>query len=81
MRVLFTTQPAASHLDPMLPLAREMLSRDWEVSVAASPAMAESVARRGLVFHPVGIDWHESEAGQTFRSSKTCRSNGRLSGG
>lgn len=66
MRVLFTSQPAASHLDPMLPLAREMLSRDWEVSVAASPAMAESVARRGLMFHPVGIDWHESEAGQTF---------------
>lgn len=66
MRVLFTIQPAASHLDPMLPLAREMLSRGWEVSVAASPAMAESVDRRGLMFHPVGIDWHESEAARTF---------------
>jgi UDP:flavonoid glycosyltransferase YjiC (YdhE family) len=66
MRALFTTHPAASHLDPMLPLVREMAVRGWDVAVAAPEPFGADVRRRGLDFVPAGLPWLESAAASTF---------------
>lgn len=50
----------------MLPLARELASRGWEVTVAASEPFGETVRRRGLEFVAAGLPWLESEAERTF---------------
>jgi len=66
VKALFTTQPAASHLDPMLPLAHELVARGWDVSVAAPEPFRATVERRGFAFHPVGLPWLESSAAEAF---------------
>ncbi|MBW3587952.1 MAG: hypothetical protein KY429_00845 [Actinobacteria bacterium] len=66
MRALFTVLPAESHFGPALPLAEELVKRDWEVAFAGSPAMKDRVQSRGFEFFPVGLDWLEAEAVETF---------------
>lgn len=55
----------------MLPLARELEDRGWEVAVAASPSFEGSVTRRGLRFFPVGLPWLEAHAEDTFEELRT----------
>lgn len=71
VRLLFTSLPAASHVGPALPLAREFRARGWEVAFAASASMEQQVAARGFGFFPVGLDWTESDAAQTFPELET----------
>lgn len=65
-RALFTVLPAASHVLPAVPLARGLATRGWEVAFAGSPAMEDLVRSLGLGFFPVGLDWLEAEAAETF---------------
>lgn len=71
MRVLFTSLPATSHLEPALPLAQEFHDRGWEVAFAASASMAEQVPSRDFRFFPVGLDWTEADAARTFPELET----------
>lgn len=66
MRALAVVHPAASHLDPVAPMLRELAGRGWETLVAASPRFGDTVAARGFDFHPVGLPWLESSAEDTF---------------
>ena len=65
MRVLFTSVPAPSHIDPMLHLARA-LDVDHEVVFATGPALVPRVEDAGIRAVPVGLDWTEPEADTTF---------------
>jgi UDP:flavonoid glycosyltransferase YjiC (YdhE family) len=48
MRILFSTITGTGHFNPLVPYAREMLRRGYEVRVAATERMAERVAAAGL---------------------------------
>jgi UDP:flavonoid glycosyltransferase YjiC (YdhE family) len=54
MRVVFVSVPAAGHLDPMMPLARELAAAGHEVTVATGPDLVERATRLGLAPLPVG---------------------------
>ncbi|MGP4115179.1 nucleotide disphospho-sugar-binding domain-containing protein [Streptomyces sp. 4N509B] len=56
MRVLFTIFPGAAHLNPVVPLARAMLSAGHEVRVASHPAVADEIHAAGLLSVPLGED-------------------------
>lgn len=66
MKALFTALPADSHVRPMLPLAHELEARGWEISFAAAAPMEDHIRSRGFGFFPVGVDWLEAEAAETF---------------
>ena len=66
MRALFTALPADSHVGPMLPLAKELVDRGWEISFAAAASMEDRIRSRGFGFFPVGMDWLEAEAEEAF---------------
>ena len=68
LRVLFVCVPAAGHVTPMLPLAREFARRGDEVVVASGPDVAAAVAAAGLTFRQVapGFDeWFATLAART----------------
>lgn len=52
-RVLFACVPAAGHVTPMLPLAREFTRRGAEVVVASGPDVAGAVEGAALTFRQV----------------------------
>src|SRR5262245_52724021 len=57
LRVLFTTQPAAGHLRPLVPIAHEMSQRGHDVRVCTLPTMKNAVEGYRLAFLPGGYDW------------------------
>lgn len=65
MRVLFTSVPAPSHVDPLLHLACAVAA-DHEVAIATGPALVPMVEKAGLRAVPAGLDWTEPEADRTF---------------
>lgn len=68
LRVLFVCVPAAGHVTPMLPLAREFARRGDEVVVASGPDVAPAVEAAGLAFRQVapGFDeWFGALAART----------------
>jgi len=71
MKTLFTTHPATSHLDPMLPLIRELIARGADVSVAAPEPFGPSIRRRGLIAHAAGLPWLEASAVDAFPELET----------
>jgi UDP:flavonoid glycosyltransferase YjiC (YdhE family) len=60
MRVVFVSVPAAGHLDPMVPLARELDGAGHEVVVASGPGMVERAATFGLSTLTVGVSLQEA---------------------
>jgi UDP:flavonoid glycosyltransferase YjiC (YdhE family) len=66
VRVLFTSVPAPSHIDPLLPLAHALGAADHEVAIATGPALVPRVERAGLRAVATGLDWSEPEADRTF---------------
>ena len=48
MRILFTSIPGSGHFNPMIPLARAMVSRGQEVTFATSPAWTPKVEAAGF---------------------------------
>jgi UDP:flavonoid glycosyltransferase YjiC (YdhE family) len=65
MRVLFTSVPAPSHVEPLLHLARP-LAADHEVVFATGPALVPTIERAGIRAVAAGLDWTEPEADRTF---------------
>jgi UDP:flavonoid glycosyltransferase YjiC (YdhE family) len=65
VRVLFTSVPAPSHVDPLLQLA-SAVAADHEVVVATGPALVPRVEAAGLRAVATGLDWTEPEADRTF---------------
>jgi UDP:flavonoid glycosyltransferase YjiC (YdhE family) len=57
VRFLFSVQPAAGHLQPIAPVARELGRRGHDVRLATAPSFCDSVRTAGLAAMPVGVDW------------------------
>lgn len=66
MKVLMTTQPGIGHIGPMLPIARELVSRGVEVTVATAPSYAEFVRSQGLQFIAAGLNYDEGKPAETL---------------
>lgn len=67
-RVVFACAPAAGHVTPLLPLAREFARRGAEVAVASGPDVAAAVEAAGLCFRQVcpGLgEWFAALAART----------------
>lgn len=66
MRVLFTSVPAPSHIDPLLCLAHALDAAGHEVTFATGAGLVPRIERAGLRAVPAGLDWNEPEADRTF---------------
>jgi len=64
-RFLFTTQPA-SHMQAMLPVARELQSRGHDVAFASAKSFRGRVEEAGFEFLSAGFDWLESRVADSF---------------
>jgi UDP:flavonoid glycosyltransferase YjiC (YdhE family) len=68
IRVLVTCVPAAGHVTPLLPLAREFARRGCEVVVASGPDVEAAVTAAGLGYRQVTsafAEWFGTLAGRT----------------
>src|ERR1700687_1888938 len=65
-RILFTLHPGLGHLNPLLPLAAALQSARHEVRIGTSRSFGRQVKAAGLQAVPLGLDWLESRAEQTF---------------
>jgi UDP:flavonoid glycosyltransferase YjiC (YdhE family) len=66
MRVLFTSVPAPSHVDPLLHLGRALADRGHDVTMATGPQLIPKVEKAGIRGVAAGLDWTEPEADRTF---------------
>ncbi len=64
MRVLFTTQPTASHWHQLVPLAQALESAGHDVAFASTPGFCLSIETKGFRALPVGADETEDEVRQ-----------------
>jgi UDP:flavonoid glycosyltransferase YjiC (YdhE family) len=65
-RILFTLHPGLGHLNPLVPLAATLQSAGHDVRIGTSRSFGRQVAVAGLQAVPLGLDWLESRAEQTF---------------
>ncbi|MGI9148598.1 MAG: glycosyltransferase, partial [Chloroflexota bacterium] len=65
-RILFTLHPGLGHLNPLQPLAAALQSARHEVRIGTSRSFGWHVEAAGLPAVPLGLDWVESRAEQTF---------------
>lgn len=70
MRVLMTTQPGLGHLHPLVPIAQALRDAGDEVAFACAASFAPRVERLGFRCFAAGMDWLESDAGETFPELK-----------
>ena len=56
MRVLFTTQPAASHWYQLVPLAQALESAGHEVAFASTPGFCPTMEAKGFRTFHAGAD-------------------------
>jgi UDP:flavonoid glycosyltransferase YjiC (YdhE family) len=75
-RILFTTQPALSHLGPMLPVARALEDRGHDVAVACAPSFVPLVGRLGLRAFACGADYRVGEECRLVPSLRRARQVG-----
>ena len=61
VRVLFTTQPGAGHLLPLVPVADGLRDRGHDVLFAASASFGVEIAASGHTSRPAGRDWLTSQ--------------------
>src|SRR5215210_9428550 len=73
MRVLFTTQPATSHLRPLLPLARALRKAGHEVAFACAEPFRPEVEASGFASFPAGLDWLVADAARCFPQLREAR--------
>src|SRR5215211_3157614 len=73
MRVLFTTQPATSHLRPLLPLARALRGARHEVAFACAEPFRPEVEAGGFASFPAGLDWLVADAERFFPQLRGAR--------
>ena len=66
MRFLFSVQPAASHLQPLVPVGRELLDRGHEVAVVCPRPFCDVVEGFGFRAIPAGLDWLRAEPERYF---------------
>lgn len=66
MRFLFSIQPAASHLQPLVPVGRELQRRGHEVAVVCSRSFCGVAEGFGFKAIPAGLDWLRAEAEAYF---------------
>ena len=64
MRVLITTQPAASHWYQLVPLAQALESAGHEVAFASTPGFCPTIEAKGFRSFRAGADETEEEARQ-----------------
>lgn len=65
-RILFTLHPGLGHLHPLLPLAAALHRARHEVRIGTARSFGYLVEAAGLPAVPLGLDWLESRAEQTF---------------
>lgn len=78
MRVLVTTQPAPSHLGPMLPYLRALADAGHEILVACAHSFTPEVERHGLRVTACGLDWLETRWAETFPEAVGLDGMGQL---
>ena len=66
MRFLFSVQPAAGHLQPIAPVARELRRRGHDVRLATTPSFCGAARAHGLDAIPIGIDWSRANPEVAF---------------
>ena len=66
MRFLFSVQPAASHLQPLVLVGIELLSLGHEVAVVCSRLFCGVVEDFGFKAIPAGLDWLRAEPERYF---------------
>jgi UDP:flavonoid glycosyltransferase YjiC (YdhE family) len=57
VRILFTTQPGAGHLHPLVPVIHALTDAGHEVAVACPPSFAATVEASGVRAIAAGFDW------------------------
>jgi hypothetical protein len=78
VRILFTTQPAAGHLHPLVPLAQALVTGGHEVKFACSASFRRTVEACGFPVIPAGLDWLESAGRAAFpRIAEVAAAEGR----
>src|SRR5215213_4953782 len=73
MRVLFTTQPATSHLHPLVPLARALREAGHEVTFACAEPFRPEVEASGIASFPAGLNWLVADAERYFPQLRQAR--------
>src|SRR3712207_3781827 len=73
MRVLFTTQPATSHLRPLVPLARALREAGHEVAFACAEPLRPEVEASGFASFQAGLDWLVADAARSFPHLREAR--------
>ena len=73
MHVLFTTQPATSHLRPLVPLARALREAGHEVAFACAEPFRPAVEASGFASFPAGLDWLVADAERYFPQLRQAR--------
>ncbi len=66
MRVLFTTQPATGHFNPLAPFARALVDAGHEVAFACADCFRTDVEAAGFVAFPAGLDWRADQMTRFF---------------
>jgi UDP:flavonoid glycosyltransferase YjiC (YdhE family) len=66
MRFLISVAPAASHLQPVVPIARELRRRGHAVGVISTPSFRPEVEALGLDSISAGLDWLRAEPERFF---------------
>src|SRR5688572_793975 len=73
MRFLFTTQPALSHLHPLVPLAQALQGRGHDVVFASAQGFCATVEASGFRCFPAGLDCLTSEWENFFPRLREAR--------
>ena len=66
MRFLFATHPSVGHLQPVVPIARELLGRGHDVRVVAARSFQPVVRELGLEPLEAGLDWSRADPERAF---------------
>ena len=63
---LFTIQPAISHLNPMVPVARALISLGHEVAFATAESFLPTIIAKGFEALAAGPDWTTENEDEVF---------------
>lgn len=77
-RILFTLQPGAGHLHPLVPLTAALRAAGHDVRIATARRFGPAVEASGLPAVVAGRDWLESRVEETFPGFLTRSSSEQL---
>lgn len=66
MKVLMTSQPGQGHIGPLIPIAKELIARGCEVTIASGKSYREFVENQGVKFFAAGLDFDEARPAETL---------------